>query len=200
MAIARPLLKPSGLSIKDESTNRDTGFSIVEIAISAALLIITAIGVSSIFNRVTFSLRRSSAYDAVASAISADLASIERLNNNYTCKAGTCGVTTAPPTKFDYAPDSSNQTAMASFKDLCQSGNISAKLITLIDQIPSLTTANSTAAISINRTVKPHPDNLNDTDYPRHLYIVEWKWKLPDSEKEFKRMIVLSPTVANWCP
>lgn len=200
MASARPLLKQSRLSIKHKPANSDTGFSIVEIAVSAALLIITAIGVSSIFNRVTFSLQRSSANDAVASAISADLASIERLNNNYICKAGTCGVTTAPPTKFDYAPDSSNQAAIASFKDLCQSGNISANLITLINQDPSVAIANSTAAISINRAAKPHPDNLNDSDYPRHLYIVEWKWKFPNSEKEFKRMIILSPTVANWCP
>jgi hypothetical protein len=192
---------------KLQGATQNLGFSIVEVTVSAAILTIATISVIGIFNSITYSLRQGSITDDIAAAISADAAEIESLNRNFTCKTGVCELAVEQaPTKFDYAPDSSNIDGTSLFKDICIStdpaNNLLTNLLTQINQVSAITASNGLASVSIKRSARLHPDNFkpeSDTGkiYPKHLYIVEWS---PPAGAGSKRMLVLSPTVANWCP
>jgi hypothetical protein len=197
----------------DHHLRHDSGFSIVEAIVSALLLVLSTAAIISIFDYSLLSLRRSGDRDTIAAAISADIATIERMNDRYSCDiaSGTCSEDEnkpANPTKFDYAPGLTDS-GWPRFKELCNSPTTQASpglataLIDKINQTSSITTTSNGRAIAILRTARPHPDN-NKADtleggmqvvYPRHLYIVEW---IP--EQGPKRELVLTPTVANWCP
>ncbi len=201
---------PSSLIRIHKSDQIDAGFSLVEVVISALLLLASTVAIASIFDFSILSLRRSSERDAVAAAISADMAAIELLNEYYTCDSGsgTCNYDESQqtmPSKHNYAPGKSD-TGWATFKQLCDtpttsaSTGISSALITKLSQVSAISTPINGQVIPIPRSVKPHPDNNKpepDTNviYPRHLYIVEWS-----PPQGSKRELVLTPTVANWCP
>jgi len=201
---------PSSLIRIHKSAQIDAGFSLVEVVISALLLLASTVAIASIFDFSILSLRRSSERDAVAAAISADMAAIKLLNEHYTCdsESGSCNYDESQqimPSKHNYAPGKSDA-GWATFKQLCDtpttsaSTGISSALITNISQVSAISTPINGQVIPIPRSVKPHPDNNKpepDTNviYPRHLYIVEWS--LPQGSK---RELVLTPTVANWCP
>lgn len=190
----------------------DAGFSLVEVVISALLLLVSTVAVMSVFDYSILSLRRSSDRDAIAAAISADVAAIERMNDRYSCSiaTGACSddESIPMPTKYTYAP---GRTAAGwlPFKQLCdtpttQAGNgLATALIAKINQTSAITTSSNGRDLVIPRSAKPHPDN-NKADplpdgttivYPRHLYIVEWA-----PAQGPRRELVLTPTVANWCP
>jgi type II secretory pathway pseudopilin PulG len=203
-----PLTSPQ----RQDRSHSEAGFSIVEVVVSALLLLVSTVAILSVFDYSIFSLRRSSDRDAIAAAISADLASIERMNDRYSCSnsTGACSDDDSKPnpTKYNYAPGRKDA-GWLNFKQLCDtptttgSSGLSTALIEKINQTAAITVTTNGLPITISRSAKPHPDN-NKADglpngttivYPRHLYIVEW---LPPQGP--KRELVLTPTVTNWCP
>ncbi len=205
-------MPPSTPPRLQQSLQHDAGFSIVEVVISSLLLLVSTVAIMSIFDYSILSLRRSSDRNAIAAAISADVAAIERMNDRYSCSTSTgeCSAddTLPAPTKYTYAP---GQTAdgWLTFKQLCEtpttqgSAGLATAMITKINQTTSISASSNGRSLTIPRSAKPHPDNnkadvltVNTTVvYPRHLYIVEW---IPPQGP--RRELVLTPTVANWCP
>lgn len=191
----------------------DGGFSIVEGLISALLLLASTVAIMGVFNYSLQSLRRSSDRDDISAAISTDVAAIERMNDHYACdiNSGLCNTNDnqeTAPTKYNYAPGRSDS-GWPSFKQLCNTPTtpntpgLSTALIAKINQTTSISATSSGQVLAIPRSAKPHPDN-NKPDtlangsqviYPRHQYLVEW---IPPQGA--KRLLLLTPTVANWCP
>jgi type II secretory pathway pseudopilin PulG len=189
------------------------GFSLVEGLISALLLLVSTVAILGVFNYSLQSLRRSSNRDDLSAAISADVAAIELMNDNYACDitTGLCNSINseqAGPTKYTYAPGSADS-GWLTFKQLCDTPTtsttpgLSTALIAEINQTATIFASSNGQSLSIPRSAKPHPDN-NKPDtlpnssqaiYPRHQYLVEW---IPPQGS--KRLLLLTPTVANWCP
>lgn len=185
---------PPPQHIHANASAHDAGFNLVELVVAAALMMATTIAIIGVFNTSIFSLRDSNSRDAMAAAISTDLSEIERLNDNYACPSGDCSVQSLAPTKYGYSPSTSDP-GWANFEALCRntSENLTQNLVDAINQIPSPTAIAQGNNIVIQRTARLHPNNGSD----RHLYIVEWT---PPSQQGPPRQIVLSPSVAAWCP
>ena len=176
--------------------NNGGGFSLVEVIVSVVLLAVFTVAIMSVFNSSISTMRSSTELDATAAAISADLAVIERMNDYYSCPTGSCSVgnlSNAPPNKYEYAPSASDAAASTAFLALCTNNpaNLSVELVNTIGASATITANNGISPIAISRTAKLHPDN----GVNRYLYIVEWTPPMGA-----KRQIILSPTVAQWCP
>jgi hypothetical protein len=190
------------------------GFSLVELLVGSALLVLTGFAMASIL-QVTFRfLNQSGEGDAMTAAVNADQAQIEKLNTYYACPSGSCSLPSPlpvnPPTKFQYAPSptliNGNQvdlSAIQQFASLCRPANAAAaqlvdNLITAIQALPIPVNPPSTPLFS--REVEAVPTNFAEQT---HLYRVRWYYREPGDpagELPPKRQILLTPTVAAWCP
>ena len=167
----------------------------VEAIVSAGLLTVSTVALMGVMNSSITSVKNLNSRDASFAAINADMAETQRLNDYYTCAAGSCSVANLddePPDKYQYAP-SPNQdlAAFSTFASLCK--NTPSKLSqALVNRLGDSTTITANGgSVAITRTARLHPDNGND----RHLYIVEW---IPPQGS--KTQLILSPTVSQWCP
>lgn len=172
----------------------EAGFSLAEAIVSAGLLTVSSVALISVFTSSVDSVKTISSRDAVSAAINADLAETQRLNDYYTCAAGTCSVASLalpPPTKYQYAPSPNSSAAFTTFAGLCRNtpSNLSQGLVERLGSSTTIQPNNST--IAITRMARLHPNNGSNS----HLYIVEW---IPTEGP--KTQIVLSPTVSQWCP
>ena len=168
----------------------EAGFSLAEAIVSAGLLTVSSVALISVFTSSVESVKSISSRDAISAAINADLAKTHKLNDYYTCLTGSCSVTNllqSPPSKYQYAPDSSSSAAYSTFLALCKNTpptNLSQGLVSELG-------ASKIIAPNITRTARLHPNNGSNG----HLYIVEWS-----PPEGAKTQIILSPTVSQWCP
>ena len=174
----------------------EAGFSMVDVLVSTGLLMISSVALMSVFNSSITSLKSISGRDAVIAAINADLAKIERLNDYYTCKTGSCSVLSLdqePPDKFQYAPRRDDTTAFTIFAALCKNTptNLSTALLNTIGASTTIIAKGAVGEVNINRTARLYPGNGSDS----HLYIVEWS-----PPQGAKTQVTLSPPVGRWCP
>ena len=168
----------------------EAGFSLAEAIVSAGVLTVSSVALISVFTSSVESVKDINNRDAVSTAINADLAETQRLNDYYTCLSGICEVANQelPLTKYEYAPDNdpANSAAYSAFAALCKNTptNLSQGLV---DELG----ASATITPNITRTASLHPNNGSNG----HLYIVEWS-----PPEGAKTQIILSPTVSQWCP
>ena len=167
----------------------EAGFSLAEAIVSAGILTVSSFALISVFTSSVKSVKSINNRDAISSAINADLAETQRLNDYYTCLSGSCEVANLelpPPDKYHYAPDSNNSAAYSTFASLCKNTptNLSQALVNQLG-------ASRTIPPNITRTTRLHPNNGSNG----HLYIVEW---IPPGGPTTQ--IILSPTVSQWCP
>lgn len=198
------MVRPAVIAARSPSfRGRARGFSMTEVLIGSVLLLISGAAMASVFRSSLAALRFSGEEDAISAAISADLAAIEKVNTYYACPTGSCAVgnlSGPPPNKFQYAPSSTSVTAATAFRALCS--NESAQLVdALVAYLQPTTTIpvpypGSGGSLSISRSVRRDPANANaNANLDRNRYIVEW---VPSRGPT--RQILLTPTVAAWCP
>ena len=186
-------MRPTRLHTKSHSAS-EAGFNMVEAIVSAGLLTVSTVAIMGILNSSITSVKKINSQDASFAAINADMAETQRLNDYYTCAAGSCSLANLslpPPSKYQYAPSSTDSTAFSTFAWLCKNtpSNLSQALVNRLGSSSTIT-ANG-GSVAITRTARLHPDNGLD----RHLYIVEW---IPPQGA--KTQLILSPTVSQWCP
>jgi hypothetical protein len=192
----------------------EAGFSVAEAIVSAGVLTVSSVALISVFTSSVESVKSISSRDAISTAINADLAKTQKLNDNYTCLTGSKddphayddddddddGAAVAslgpcvanrgllPPDKYHYAPSNSPEDleAYSAFAALCKNTptNLSQAIVNKLG-------ARTTITPNITRTARLHPNNGSTG----HLYIVEW-----DPPEGAKTQIILSPTVSQWCP
>ena len=193
----------------------EAGFSVAEAIVSAGVLTVSSVALISVFTSSVESVKSISSRDAISTAINADLAKTQKLNDNYTCLTGSKddphaydddddddddGAAVAslgpcvanrgllPPDKYHYAPSNSPEDleAYSAFAALCKNTPTN-----LSQAIVNKLGARTTITPNITRTARLHPNNGSTG----HLYIVEW-----DPPEGAKTQIILSPTVSQWCP
>ena len=172
------------------------GFSLVEIMISTVILAMVSAGSLGMFTVTTRQTTISRLLQEEEFAIRMDLASIQNMNDRFTCYSGTCQIDTvgAAPGQAEYYPD--NALALVKFNDLCSNSALlvvpsvsyGSGLVTLINA-----TARPTELVSlgITRTV-----TVDATSPTASRYTVTWN----SSDGSLLRQINLTPTAAAWCP
>lgn len=182
----------TGISTSRDITRRSrstAGFSLVEIIVATGLMVIVATGSALLFmlsNRQSTSTR---GRQEQQSAISDDIATIQRLNERYNCSSGSasCGISESDPGEDDYYPAGSSADDTFDL-DLCGSSDLLSNLVSAIDETDPPA---SFTALGITRQ-----SPALDTDSSSHRYTVTWL----NSNDRPLRQITLVPTVANWCP
>lgn len=165
------------------------GFSIVEVVLAAALMVIAAVGSALLFNLSSQQTLSSRGKQEQQSAISGDLAKILQMNDRYSCSNGAtdCAVSPSDPGESGYYPSgSSNDTT---FNNLCVNGGL---ITNLIAEIQSEVVPTAFTKLGITRQAPV----VDSSDLSSHRYTITWF----DSSNRKLRQTTLVPTVANWCP
>jgi type II secretory pathway pseudopilin PulG len=170
------------------STRQAAGFSLVEMMIAAVLMVIATIGTVGMFNYGISQNSSSRGKQEEQSAISEDVADIQRINDRYTCSnEQTCAVASSDPGENGYYPTGSNPSS--SFNAACLDGTL---LDNLINTITTTATPSAFSNLGITRSVSASVSS--DVRYNR--YTVTWRNRAGTR----LRQITLVPTVAGWCP
>jgi type II secretory pathway pseudopilin PulG len=190
------------------------GFSLVELIVAAAMLLIVLGSLASIFSSTN---RQTAATDRryrQESNIDADLALISKLNEHYTCAKGVDGAdnkltiscTSAMNTHPDqngYFPDPvAAPDVVTSFESYCNESSSNQLLSPLIGLIGTLAPDND--EIVVNGRSLPNLTRTVVPDGKGHRYTVSYfdgdtpSGGVPSGE--LLRQASLVPTAANWCP
>lgn len=172
------------------------GFSVAEVAVSAVILMAAVTGSVILFNLTNRNAQLAGQQQDEFSAVSADLAQILRVNDQFVCTSatscgcigGTCSTAATYPGESSYIPsgyinDSSISTGIAS---LCTTG-FGSRLAAAVNALAQPT---GTAGLGITRNA------VANTSGSPHLYTVTWS----SSRGTQLRQITLYPSVAAWCP
>jgi Tfp pilus assembly protein PilV len=180
MQAARPRIR--------RSTRQTAGFSLVEMMIAAVLMVVATIGTVGMFNYGISQNSSSRGKQEEQSAISEDVADIQRINDRYTCSSEeACAVASSDPGEDSYYPEGAEPSP--SFNAACLDGTL---LDNLIDTIESTATPAAFRTLGITRSVSASVSS--DVRYNR--YTVTWS----NTAGTRLRQITLVPTVAGWCP
>jgi type II secretory pathway pseudopilin PulG len=164
------------------------GFSLVEMMIAAVLMVIATIGTVGMFNYGISQNSSSRGKQEEQSAISEDVADIQRINDRYTCSnEQSCAVATNDPGENSYYP--TGPSPSSPFNTACLKGTL---LDNLIDTITTTPTPTAFSRLGISRSVSVSIPS--DGRYNR--YTVTWSNRAGTR----LRQITLVPTVAGWCP
>lgn len=174
-----------------------SGFSLIEIVIAVALLMIVTTGSVLMFNITIRQNNQSKGKQEEQSAISGDLAAIQTLNDRYSCTAASassagCSVSGSDPNEDGYYANVTAPTAASDSFDLaCRNGSLITSLISSVNElaVPAAFTRLGITRSAAATTVENNRSPLR--------YTVTWT---KDSGSVQLRQITLVPTVANWCP
>ena len=190
-----------------ETSRSDRGFSLAEVIIAAALMLIATTVTISLFNFSISQDRSARGKQEEQSAISQDVASIESMNDRYNCSSTSgCSISTTDPGENDYyTAGQSAATATGGFDDSCKNGQLIDNLLT---SIGSRTKPASFTKLGISTTVTKNAllyvesatasaTTANPNSNPRYLrYTVTWT----NASGQRLRQLTLVPTAAGWCP
>jgi prepilin-type N-terminal cleavage/methylation domain-containing protein len=182
----------------------NSGFSLVEVIVAAALLAISASAAVTLFSSSRLLFERSKAQDEEQIAINADLAEIERRNRRFACLAGSCSLSASDPDEREYTPDhpgglptdstyATFEAQMALFQSQCAQPQEGAS-----DLLKSFKTAALDTLPAMTEGVTRNYDiTTASTETPPtpHAYVVIYA-----KNDQILRMARLVPTVARWCP
>ncbi len=183
----------------------NAGFSLVELMVSMVLFAIVSAGSLGLFTIATRQANLTRQLQEEEFAIRLDLATIQALNDRYTCASGTCLIDSngEPPGQNEYYP--STTTHQANFASLCSSGGLAGTTTSTTSAIGTVNTSATGLVGLINATTPPPAftnlgisrTTLEDSGSPSaNRYTVTWK----GSDGSVLRQISLTPTTAAWCP
>lgn len=180
----------------------NAGFSLVELMVSMVLFAIVSAGSLGLFTIATRQANLTRQLQEEEFAIRLDLATIQALNDRYTCASGTCLIDSdgEPPGQNEYYP--SNSTDQTTFASLCSSGGLAGKTTAASGTTPSSATGlvgliNATNTPTAFTNLGISRTTLEDSSSPSaNRYTVTWK----GSDGSVLRQISLTPTTAAWCP
>ena len=176
----------------------EAGFSLVEMIVAVALLVVASVGSLVVFNIATRQNNQSRDKQEEQSAISADLATIQSMNDRYSCSDSgaetlACTVSDSDPGENDYYAGVSAPSAASNLVDeACDDGSL---IDALVEEVDELEAPAAFERLGINRNVEATP--TEDDDRSPLRYTVTWS---KNSGQTQLRQITLVPTVANWCP
>lgn len=185
------------------------GFTVVEVIIAAVILLVSLAAAVQISGRSgMIGVQVGQRYQKEA-AIDSDLATIQRMNERFTCVTGTCSVrpdNEGPMDRNSYFPDpvgtdldgdgvdDNREAAVENFQDRCSYAiglDLASPLKVLLDTLPQLTGLQRTISVDV-----PPRGNVNE---PRgaHLYTVTYT---DTATSEVVRQMSLVPAAVAWCP
>ncbi|QPN58975.1 prepilin-type N-terminal cleavage/methylation domain-containing protein [Synechococcus sp. CBW1002] len=189
----------------------EAGFNLIELLISSVILLITLVGAVTISVTSSMNSFRTGQRYEQEGAIDADLALIQRYNDRFTCRSGTCEIhekdnSSAPPmTKDDFFPDaapSSTQpdtnndgiadtaeTALEAVQDRCRYLNN----LDLVTELKALIETDLPVPTGLQRTIAVD----SATQGGAHRYTVTYTNL---ASNEVMRQMTLSPATVSWCP
>jgi prepilin-type N-terminal cleavage/methylation domain-containing protein len=197
------LLKLNNFFLFSKKNNKalsGSGFSLIEVLVSIAIIGVLVAGVASIFFGGNSALLRTRAANQLEEAVDQDLARIKDIAFRMTCCSGTCTTESglASPCSIDplsspltfYAPGKQNyyfpdpvldttSSAITSFTNKCNSGGLTSELIALIGEgsLPG----------GVSR-------EFNTTQAASHRLTVSY---IGGGQS---RSYTVVPTVSAWCP
>lgn len=180
--------------LQQHQIQAEGGFSLVEMIVAVALLVVASVGSLVVFNIATRQNNQSRDKQEEQSAISADLANIQSMNDRYSCSDSeaetlVCSVSDSDPGENDYYARVS--AASAAVDEACTDGSL---IVALIEEVDGLEAPAAFERLGINRSVEARP---TEEDRSPLRYTVTWS---KNSGQTQLRQITLVPTVANWCP
>ena len=180
----------------ESKANSGAGFSLVEIMISTVIFAMVSAGSLGLFSITTRQSAISSSLQEEEFAIRLDMASIQNMNDRFTCYSGTCQIDRdgAAPGQNEYYPD--DAAALVKFKALCASSSLlvvpsSSYGSGLVSLINDSSPPGQMVSLGIRRTVR-----VDTTSPSASRYSVTWT----GSDGSLVRQITLTPTAAAWCP
>lgn len=183
-------------SVSRPATRSNSGFSIVEIIVSVAILMAAVTGSMILFNLTNRNAQLAGQRQDELAAVSEDMAQILRVNDQFVCTSGTacgclggsCASASTYPGENNYIPD--NYVTTKSLSDgitsICSAG-FGSRVASTINQLGLPSKAQS---LGVTRSA-----TANTSGSP-HLYTVTWS----SSRGTQLRQVTLFPTVAAWCP
>ncbi|MEY3462908.1 MAG: hypothetical protein RLZZ468_686 [Cyanobacteriota bacterium] len=178
-----------------------SGFSLVEVLVAAALLAISASAAVTLFSTSQVMFSQGKERDDDQNAINADLAEIERRNRRFTCLEGSCTLSGSDPNEDQYTPahpgvvppGATFDAQVEQFANLCvqpagrASGLLEAFKTSALDTLPAMT----------RRLTRSYDITTASSDTPAtpHAYVVRYS-----KDGQVLRRVRLVPTVAGWCP
>jgi prepilin-type N-terminal cleavage/methylation domain-containing protein len=172
------------------------GFSLIELMIATLIFAMVTAGSLGMFTITTRQANLTRKLQEEEFAIRMDLATIQAMNDRFTCASGSCQIDNqgAPPGQAEYYPSTSSATTQ--FNTLCSNGALTVVpnnsygtgLVTLIN---ATARTSQMVSLGINRSA-----NADTTSTKAHRYTVTWT----GSDGSMLRQISLVPTTAAWCP
>lgn len=170
----------------------------MEVLISTVIFAIVTAGSLGMFTISTRQANLTRQLQEEEFAIRLDLATIQAINDRFTCASGICQLDTvgAPPGQSEYFPLTA--AAQTSFATLCSQGALTVVPSSsygsgLLSLISTNATAASTAMQRLGIIRRLSADSTSPT---AHRYTVTWS----GSDGSLLRQISLVPTTAAWCP
>ena len=172
------------------------GFSLIELMIATLIFAMVTAGSLGMFTITTRQANLTRKLQEEEFAIRIDLATIQAMNDRFTCASGSCQIDNeaAPPGQAEYYP--STTSAATQFNTLCSTGALSvvpnASYGTgLVSLINATARTSQMVSLGINRSA-----SADTTSAQAHRYTVTWT----GSDGSMLRQISLVPTAAAWCP
>lgn len=167
----------------------EAGFSLVEVMVASVIMVVATTVAVSLFNYTNLNAKRTEAKQDEQSAISEDIASVIRLNEQYRCTGvGTCASMNDYPNEDEYI--TSNASDIQGICDGAENGSGFGSL--LAAEVNSLALPAQATDLNITRTAAEAANQAA----PEHLYTVTWQ----NSDGNQIRQLTLWPTIASWCP
>lgn len=172
------------------------GFSIVEVVVSAVILLAAVTGSIILYNLTARNTTLAGNQQDELAAVSADMAQVFRVNDQFICTTttncgcigGSCVTSGSYPGENSYIPGGYilDSAVSAGIESLCNTG-FGTRLATTINGLALPTKA---ASLGITRNA------IANTSGSPHLYTVTWS----SSRGSQLRQMTLYPTIAAWCP
>ncbi|MCP9886735.1 prepilin-type N-terminal cleavage/methylation domain-containing protein [Cyanobium sp. ATX 6A2] len=192
-----------------QGTTCCSGFTLLEVIVSAVILVVATLGSITAFNLATRSIRGTGLFVEQNREIDRDISEISRLSEIYTacvpgsgsgsipanpntaCTDTLSGLVVAPNSSFYYFPDPANASDVAAFETSCGSSTPTSHItfgfrsaIDSLDQPGAgITRQNAT--------------RVDGSDAGNHLVEILW---VDSSDGDELRRMRLSPLVTAWCP
>lgn len=175
------------LIVRHSASLPETGFTILELVVSALVFTLAASMVGVLVGVSSRSTQSTQQVAEASSAIESDIARVRALAESYTCCAGTC--TTTPTASADcigtlgdssyYFPQQS--AGVTAFTALCSNGGLTDALMTSIDGLSQPTGVTRAAVVK--------------EDAAAHRLSITYS-----GSNGVNKVVKIVPTVAGWCP
>lgn len=187
-------LKPAGESIRArDPLQKVEGFTLIELLVGVILLAIGFTASFALFIATVEQMRGAQQRNETQALVEADIALVQQSNDRYTCSTVPCTIAASDRNEDQYVPPPATAD-FESFRSLCENNTLIDDLITSINGLPNPGGWRQTAT-AVTGASDPYANGQ-----PNHRYQVRWIANDAAGNQILNRTLVLSPTVAGWCP